>query len=113
MKALIDRLNGVLRSFQQYLSHITAHIIHVFPGFHLTSTRLAALKCLAKGHSHEKNPEDPVRLESRTPGLRVKQRTTEPRGTFNQVITTSLQCLQCFILYQRQKSSCKLHLFCR
>ena len=40
-----------------------------------------ALKCLAQGHSHEKNPEDPVRLEPRTPGLRVKHSTTEPRGT--------------------------------
>ena len=28
-----------------------------------------------------KNPEDPVRLESRTPGLRVKHFTTEPRET--------------------------------
>ena len=35
-KELIDWLNGVLRSFQQYFSHImaTAHIIPVFPGFH-------------------------------------------------------------------------------
>ena len=31
-----DWLNGVLRHFQQYFSHImaTAHIIHVFPGFY-------------------------------------------------------------------------------
>ena len=28
-----------------------------------------------------KKPEDPVRLESRTPGLQVKHFTTEPRGT--------------------------------
>ena len=28
-----------------------------------------------------KNPEDPVRLEPRTPGLLVKHFTTEPRGT--------------------------------
>ena len=41
-----------------------------------------ALKCLAQGHSHEKkNPEDPVRLEPRIPGLRVKHFTTGPRGT--------------------------------
>ena len=40
-----------------------------------------ALKCLAQGHSQEKNPEDPVRLEPRTPGLQVKHLTTEPRGT--------------------------------
>ena len=33
---LIGWLNGVLRRFQQYFSHImaTVHIIHVFPGFH-------------------------------------------------------------------------------
>ena len=42
-----------------------------------------ALKCLAQGHSHEKNSEDPVRLEPRTPGLRVKHFTTEPRGTLD------------------------------
>ena len=40
-----------------------------------------ALKCLAQGHSHEKKPEELVRLEPRTPGLRVKHLTTEPRGT--------------------------------
>ena len=28
-----------------------------------------------------KNPEDPVRLEPRTPGLQVEHFTTEPRGT--------------------------------
>ena len=39
-----------------------------------------ALKCLAQGHSHEKYPEDLVRLEPRTPGLQVKHLTTEPRG---------------------------------
>ena len=33
---LVGWLNGVLRHFQQYFSHImaTVHIIHVFPGFH-------------------------------------------------------------------------------
>ena len=40
-----------------------------------------ALKCLVQGHSQEKNPEDLVRLEPRTPGLRVKHFTTEPCGT--------------------------------
>ena len=40
-----------------------------------------ALKCLAQGHSHEKNPEDPGWPELRTPGLQVKHFTTEPRGT--------------------------------
>ena len=39
---------------QQYFSHITAtaHIIHVFSGFH--QYLAGALKCLAQGHSHEK-----------------------------------------------------------
>ena len=40
-----------------------------------------ALKCLAQGHSHKKNPKDPVWLEPMTPGLRVKHFTTEPSGT--------------------------------
>ena len=40
-----------------------------------------ALMCLAQGHSHVKNPEDQVRLEPKTLGLRVKYFTTEPRGT--------------------------------
>ena len=31
-----------------------------------------------------KNPEDPVQLELRTPGLRVKHFTTEPRETLYQ-----------------------------
>ena len=43
-----------------------------------------ALKCLAQRHSHEKNPEDPVRLEPRTSRLRVKHFTTEPHGTLEQ-----------------------------
>ena len=42
-----------------------------------------ALKCLAQEHSHEKNPEELVRLEPRTPGLRVKHLIAEPRGTPN------------------------------
>ena len=43
-------LNGVLRRFQQYFSHITAtvHIIHVFPGFSSTGTRLGLLSVLPK-----------------------------------------------------------------
>ena len=42
-----------------------------------------ALKCLAHGHSHEKNPEDPVQLEPITPGLQAKHFTTGPRGTLS------------------------------
>ena len=81
-------LNGVLRRFQQYFSCITAtaHIIHVFPGFH--QYYAGALKCLAQGHSQE-NPGDPVRLEPKTPGLLVKHLTTEPRRTQNLSQTSS------------------------
>ena len=51
---LVGWLNGVLRCSQQYFSHITAtaHIIHVFPGFH--QCYAGALKCLAEGHTNEK-----------------------------------------------------------
>ena len=75
------KLNGVLRRFQQYFSHITvtAHIIHLsFLGF--TSTRLGS-EVSCPRTLPRKNPEDPVRLEPRTPGLRVKHFTTEPRRT--------------------------------
>ena len=56
----IDWLKSVLRPFHQYFSHImvTAHIIHVFPGFY--KYKPGALKCFAQGHSHKKHPEDPV-----------------------------------------------------
>ena len=38
----------------------------------------------------QKNPEEPVRLESRTPGWQVKHFTTEPCGTlFQNEIATS------------------------
>ena len=49
-----DLLNGVLRHFQQCFSHITAtaHINHVFPGFH--QYQAGALKCLSQEHSPEK-----------------------------------------------------------
>ena len=51
---MTDRLNGVLRCFQQYFSYITAtaHIIHVFPGFYWY--KAGALKCLSQGHYNEK-----------------------------------------------------------
>ena len=56
----------------------TAHIIHAFLGF--TSTRLGS-EVSCQRTLPGKNPEDPVQLEPRTPGLRVKHFTTEPRGT--------------------------------
>ena len=45
---------GVLHRFQHDFSLIiaTAHIIHVFPGFHMY--KAGALKCLDQGHSHKK-----------------------------------------------------------
>ena len=77
---MTDSLNGVLRRFLQYFSHITAtaHIVHAFQGF--TSTRLGS-EVSCPRTLPRKNPEDLVRLEPRTPGLRVKYLTTEPRGT--------------------------------
>ena len=56
----------------------TAHIIHALLGF--TSTRLGS-EVSCPRTLPRKNPEDLVRLEPRTPGLRVKHFTTEPRGT--------------------------------
>ena len=49
-----------------------------FLGF--TSTRLGS-EVSCPRTLPRKNPEDPVRLEPRTAGLRVKHFTTEPRGT--------------------------------
>ena len=40
-----------------------------------------------------KNPEDPVRFEPRTPGLRVKHFTTEPRRTHPARVTQWWACL--------------------
>ena len=48
-----------------------------FLGF--TSTRLGS-EMTCRRTLPRKNPEDPVRLESRTPGLQVKHFTTESRG---------------------------------
>ena len=63
----------------------TAHIIHDFLGF--TSTRLdSEVSCPRT--LPRKNPEDPVKLEPRTPGLQVKHLTTEPHGT---LFNTELQ----------------------
>ena len=45
-----------------------------------TSTRLGS-EVSCPRTLPRKNPEDPVRLEPRTPGLRVKHFTTEPCGT--------------------------------
>ena len=73
---VVEGMNGVL----QYFSHITAtvHIIHALLGF--TSTRLGSEVSCPKTLPR-KNPEDPVWLEPRTPGLRVKHFTTGPHGT--------------------------------
>ena len=84
LRGVLVKLNGVLRHFQQYFSYITAtaQIIHVFPVLHQYQAGLSSVSPEdTRGHSHEKNPEDPVRLEPRTPGLRVRHFTTEPSGT--------------------------------
>ena len=99
--ALIDWLNGVLRRFQQYFSHITAtaHIIHAFLG--LTSTRLGS-EVSCPSTLPRKDPEDPVRLEPRSPGLRVKHFTTEPRGTLKVALnpnTTNQPTLPIYKIY--------------
>ena len=69
------------------------------------------LKCLAQGHSHEKNPEDPVRPEPRTPGLRVEHFTTEPRRTLPIFCTlidglTDTQTDKLIPVYLRKPSFC-------
>ena len=38
-------------------------------------------RTVARKKKKKKNPEDPVRLETRIPGLRVKRFTSEPSGT--------------------------------
>ena len=63
------------------ISVISLRQLTLFMPSWVSPVRGWALKCLAQGHSHEKTQEDPVRLESRTPELRVKHSTTEPRGT--------------------------------
>ena len=65
----------------------TAHIIHDFLGF--TSARLGSEVSCPRSLPR-KNPEDPVRLEPRTPGLQVKHLTTEPRGTLQETGVSSL-----------------------
>ena len=57
-----------------------------FLGF--TSTRLGS-EVSCPGTLPRKNPEDPVRLEPRTPGLRVKHFNTEPQGTHININTPS------------------------
>ena len=56
--------------------HLT--LFMYFQGF--TSTRLGS-EVSCPRTLPRKNPEDPVQLEPRTPGLRVKHITTEPSGT--------------------------------
>ena len=86
----IDWLNGVLCRFQQYFCHITTQptLFMSFLGY--TSPRLGSeVSCPMT--LHKKNPEDPVRLEPRTPGWRVKHFTTEPRGTLATLAKVSLE----------------------
>ena len=53
-----------------------------------TSTRLGS-EVSCPRTLPRKNPEDPVRLETRTPGLQVKHSTTEPPGTLRIIIYKS------------------------
>ena len=63
------------------ISVISRRQLTLFTSFlGLNSTRLGSeVSCLRT--LPQKNTEDPVRLEPRTPALRVKLFTTEPRGT--------------------------------
>ena len=80
MVQLFFWLNSKLRSFQKCFSYITAtvHIIHVFWVSPVLGwgSEVSCPRTLPR-----KNPEDPVWLKPRTPGLRVKHFTTEPRST--------------------------------
>ena len=49
---------------------------------------------LAQGQSHEKNPEDPVRLEPRTPGLPVKHVKTKPRKHLEKKVRKTFRSLK-------------------
>ena len=69
-------LTPLLTVFQSY--HGDSSHYSCFPGF--TSTRLGS-EVSCPRTLPRKNPEDPVRLEPRTPGLRFKHFTTEPRRT--------------------------------
>ena len=52
----------LLTAFQSYYDDSSHY--SCLPRFH--QYLAGALKCLAQGHSHEKNPEDPVWLKPRT-----------------------------------------------
>ena len=62
------------------ISVISRRQLTLFVHLGFTSTRLGS-EVSCPRTLPRKNPEDPVRLELRTPGLRVKHFTTEPRGT--------------------------------
>ena len=72
----IDLLNGVSIAFQSY--HGDSSHYHVFPGFPSTTPGLWSV--LSKD-THTRDAEDSLRLEPRTPRLRVKHPTSEPRRT--------------------------------
>ena len=70
----------VFYCFQQYFSYISSHytcLTWVSPVLGWDS------KVSCPRTFPRKNPEDPVRLEPRTPGLQVKHFITEPRRTPN------------------------------
>ena len=69
----------VFQSYQGKSSHYSC-LSWVSPGLGWDS-EVSCPKTLPR-----KNPEDPVRLEPRTPGLRVKHFTTEPPRTSRKVV---------------------------
>ena len=95
---------AAFNSIEQYFSHITAtaHIIHAFLGF--TSSRLGS-EVSCPRTLPRKNP-DLVRLEPRTPGLRVKHFTTEPRGTRTKSIQAAFILMNRFLFFLRDIPVC-------
>ena len=62
-----------------FMDHGDRPHIDVFPGYCRRQARV--LKCLALGHSREKDPENPVRLEPGASSLQFTHSTTLPRRT--------------------------------
>ena len=77
-----SRVRSIDWLIELYFTPLLTHIIHAFLGF--TSTRLGS-EVSCPRTLPRKNPEDPVRLKPRTPGLRVKHFTTGPHGTQSKI----------------------------
>ena len=117
MLETIDWVNGVLRRFQQHLNHITAtaHIIHVFPGFHqhLTGALIflaGAINCLDQGRCHEKKPKNrgSSAALAKDRWILIKQFTTYPYRTPYVGNQNFLIFPEMLLPHQRPKSSSDL-----